>query len=177
MYRGPIDHICPECGANNSIAGYMEFYNCYACWKRITFKEGIKKYLKENFPEGAAAPVVKDKDKDYEEGIFNSLNLSEAEKKYISMQRDTVYISFPLKIGMNVCVGSKKLQIDTRDEGAIYKKIGGFFGDELYKGGFQAGKIAEPWVGEIWFYKDIQNDNEAKEAVKRLVEFKKRFGF
>lgn len=176
MYRGPIDHICPECGANNSISGYIESYDCYACGKRVTFKGGIKKYLKEKFPEGAATPVVKDKDKAYEEGIFNSLNLSVADRKYISMRRDTVYISFPLKIGMNVCVGSKRLQMDIRDEGTVYKKVGGFFGDELYKGGFQTGRLTEQ-MGEIDFYKDIGSDNEAKEAVKCLIEFKKRFGF
>lgn len=197
MYRGPTDHICPECGANNSISGYIESYDCYACGKQVTFKEGIKKYLKERFPEGAAAPVVKDKDKDYEEGIFNSLNLSEADRKYISirsykrdiykvlsgadrkhisMRRDKVYISFPLRIGMNVCVGSKRLRMDVRDEGAIYKKVGEFFGDELYKGGFQTGRLTEQ-MGEIDFYKDIGSDNETKEAVKWLIEFKKRFGF
>lgn len=176
MYRGPTDHICPECGANNSISGYIESYDCYACGKQVTFKEGIKKYLKEKFPEGAAAPVVKDKDKDYEEGIFNSLNLSGGDRKYISIRKDTVYISFPLKVGMNICVGNKRLQIDIRDEGAIYKKVGGFFGDELYKGGFQTGRLTEQ-MGEIDFYKDIGSDNEAKEAVKCLIEFKKRFGF
>ena len=176
MYRGPIDHICHECGANNSITGYIEFYNCYACGKRVTFKEGTKKYLKEKFPEGVATPVVKDKDKDYEEGVFNSLNLSVADRKYISIRRDTVYISFPLKIGMHVCVGSKRLQMNVRDEGTIHKKIGGFFGDELYKGGFQTGRLTEQ-IGEIDFYKDIGSDNEAKEAVKYLIEFKKRFGF
>jgi len=176
MYRGPIDHICHECGANNSISGYIESYDCYACGKRVTFKEGTKKYLKEKFPEEAPTPVVKDKDKDYEEGIFNSLTLSEADRKYISVKRDTVYLSFPLKLGMQVWVGGKELRLDIRDKGAIYEKIGEFFGYELYEGEFQTGGLTEQ-MGEIWFYKDIGSDNEAKEAVKWLIEFKKRFGF
>ena len=32
-------------------------------------------------------------------------------------------------------------------------------------------------IGEAEFFKDINNDDEAKEAVKRLLGFKKRFGF
>ena len=178
MYRGPIDHICLECGANNSITGYIEFYDCYACGKRKHFQEGTKKYLKEKFPEEVPTIVVKDKDKDYEEGIFNSLNLSEADRKYISMRQDTVYFSFPLKMGMKLRVGNKELKMNIKEGDAIHKKVCGFFGDELYDRGFKAGGLPlSEGIGELWFYKEVKADDEAKDAIRRLAGFKKRFGF
>lgn len=178
MYRGPIDHICLECGANNSITSYIEFYDCYACGKRKHFQEGIKKYLKEKFPEGAVTSVVKDTDKAYEKGIFNSLNLSEVDRKYIYMRQDTVYFSFPLKMDMKLQVGDKELKMNIKEGDSIHKKVCGFFGDELYDGGFKAGGLPlSEGICELWFYREIKTDDEAKDVIRRLSGFKKRFGF
>lgn len=180
MYRGPIDHICPECGANNSISAYVEYIDCYACGNRINFKEGTKKYLKQRLPQSIDRTKAEDKDSKHEKDIFNALALSDAERKYIHVKKDAVYFAFPLKAEFKIWVGGKKLPLDIRENDAIYKKIVEFFGDELCKEGFQMGNpsyVASTLMGEIDFYKNISSDGEAKEAVKWLIDFKKRFGF
>lgn len=178
MFKGPIiDHICLECGANNSITGYVEFYDCYACGRRINFKDGIKKYLKQKFPEGAE-PAVKKNKTEYADNIFNSLNLTEADRKYIYVEKERVCFSFPLKLKTGIWVGGKKITLDIKDEAGIYEKVGEFFASELSQAGFKTRRLGNGiGIGEIDFYKDICSTDEAKEAVKRLIEFKKRFGF
>lgn len=178
MFKGPtIDHICLECGANNSIAGYVEFYDCYACGRRINFKEGIKKYLKEKFPEGAESAVGRNKT-EYADIIFNTLNLTEADRKYIYVEKERVYFSFPLKLKAGIWIGGKEAILDIKDEAGIYEKFGEFFGSELSQAGFKTRRLGNGiGIGEIDFYKDICSADEAKEAVTWLIEFKKRFGF
>jgi hypothetical protein len=178
MFKGPIDHICLECGANNSIAGYVEFYDCYACGKRKTFKDGIKKYLKLKFSQNIDRTKADGMDNKYEKDIFKALNLSEADYKYISVRNDTVYFSFPLKVKAKIWVGGKDIELDIREECSIHEKVGEFFGNELSQGGFKTRRLGNGiGIGEVDFYKGISSDTEAKEAVKWLVEFKKRFGF
>lgn len=134
-------------------------------------------------------------DNRYEQEILQSLKLSEEERKYICVEEDLVFFSFPLKVNVSIWVGGNLLhefgdrgyayplsseQILSRDkeeelENIIYKKIGEstgkFFTDELHKGGFELNY----WGKEVEFYKDIANVNEAKEAIKWLIDFKKRF--
>lgn len=178
MFKGPtIDHICLKCGTNNSIAGYVEFYDCYACGKRKHFKDGIKKYLKQKFPEGAE-PAVERSKTEYADTIFNSLNLAEGDRKYIYVEKERVYFSFPLKLKAGIWIGGKEMALDIKDEAGIYEKFGEFFGSELSQGGFKTRRLGNGiGISEIDFYKDISSDKEAKEAVKWLIEFKKRFGF
>lgn len=119
-----------------------------------------------------------------EKQIFQSLNLLEEDSKYISISEDAVYFSLPIKMDINLWVGGKKLQFDDKTLIALYETIHDFIEWSLLKeGGFNNINLmtistdsrSEP-AKQLEFYKDINSDDEAKEAVKWLIEFKKRFG-
>ncbi len=181
MNRGPIDYICSECGAKNELTAYAEAIKCYACGKSIKFSEDTKAYFRERFPEGASH---KPKENIYEKQIFQSLNLLEEDAKYISISEDTVYFSFPVKMDINLWVGGRMLQFDDKTLIALYEAMQDFIEWSLLKEGgvnninlmtISTDSRPEP-VKQLEFYKDINNDDEAKEAVKWLIEFKKRIG-
>lgn len=127
----------------------------------------------------------KSKENIYEKQIFQRLNLTaEEDGKYISISEDAVYFSFPVKMDVNLWVGGRKLQFDDNTLIALYETMQDFIEWSLLKeGGFSninmmtisTDRRPEP-VKQLEFYKDINNDDEAKEAVKWLIEFKKRFG-
>lgn len=151
----------------------------------------MKIIMKERFSDGIK---YQRPDNSYEQKIFQSLNLSEAERKYIHVEKDSVTFSFPLKANVSIWVGGNVLhefgdrgyayplsreQILSRDkeedlEKVIYKRIGESIADEMQKGGFKIGEFI-PNFGEVWFYKDIDNVDEANQAIKWLIDFKKRF--
>ena len=119
-----------------------------------------------------------------EKQIFQSLNLLEEDSKYISISEDAVYLSFPIKMDINLWVGGRKLRFDDKMLIALYETIQDFIEWSLLKeGGFNNINLMtistdprpEP-VKQLEFYKDINSDNDAKEAVKWLIEFKKRVG-
>lgn len=121
----------------------------------------------------------------YEKQIFQRLNLTaEEDGKYISISEDAVYFSFPVKMDINLWVGGRKLLFDDKTLIALYETMQDFIEWSLLKeGGFNNINMMtistdprpEP-VKHFEFYKDINSDDEAKEAVKWLIEFKKRFG-
>lgn len=187
--KGPFNYICSFCGAENTIYEYVEFIDCYACKKKIKFSEDMKRNMKGRFANGVKHQRP---DNRYEQEIFQSLNLSEAERKYISVEKDSIFFSFPLKVNVSIWVGGnllhefgdrgyaysgeQMLSTDKEDEleKVIYEKIEKSFADELQKGGFKIGEFT-PNSGELWFHKAINNMDEAKEAIKWLIDFKKRF--
>lgn len=179
--RGHIHYICRECGAPNKIYEYVEFINCYACGTGMRSGEKWKAECKKEFPEGIS---YKPKENVYEKQILKALNLSEDDSKYITVQEDTAYFVFPVRVEIGISVGNKKLQLNDDASDVIYKNICNYFDYELHKGGFTLNDInvhgkfyQNILTGEVEFYKDISNDDEAKEAVKWLTDFKKRFGF
>lgn len=166
----PIHYVCSMCGAENLIHEYVEFFDCYACGYRKNFDEKFKAELREQFPEGV---IYKHEENVYEKQIFQGLNLSKEDTKYISIQDDdTVRFVFPIKIE-SIKAGDKKLILDREAEEGTSKAIAQFFATELYEGGFQYNGSSGM---EHDFYKEFNTDEEAKEAGKWLVAFKKRFG-
>ncbi len=171
----------------NKISSYIEFIDCYACGKRITFDVNMKDYLRKIFSESATCSEIEDESMRYENNLFKSLNLSQDDTKYIHVDEDMVSIIFPLKFDIEIWIGGKEFMLDKLDEGeedALFEKIYKFF-DEIIRGGFKMSGNANvsshrfkgQYCGEIEFYKDISNDDEAKEAVRWLIDFKKRFRF
>lgn len=120
-------------------------------------------------------------DKKYAKHIFKALNLSETDSKYIHIRKDAVHFTFPLKLKLEIWIGDKKLFLDKEAQNGIAETISEFFRYELYKGQFKDILIystADPSERqEMEYFRDICCDEEAIEAVKWLLEFKKRFGF
>lgn len=169
--RGPIHYICRECGASNKIYEYVEFINCYACGTRMRSGEKWKAECKKEFPEGIS---YKPKENALEKEIFQSLNLSKEDAKYISIKdADIVRFVFPVK-AESIKVGGKILLLDRKAQEGISEAITQFFASELDEGGFNYNDSSGM---EHDFYKEFKTVEEAKEAVKWLIDFKKRFGF
>ena len=169
--KGPIFFICIECGGKNKITKYKEFINCYACGKKIAFDVKTKALLKERFK---GRPVnIESEDNSYEREIFRSLGISKKDRKYIHVEKDTVYFVFPMAAHFQVSVGGTELKLD---EESMYEQAAMMLAEKVSKGGFRILSI-KLGLGETEFYKDINNDGEAKEAVKWLMEFKREMGF
>lgn len=173
-------YLCRECGAENAVCEYVEFLDCYACGKRLKQGEEWKAECRKIFSVRAG---YKFEENVYQNEIFQSLNLSKDESKYIIVEKDTVYFVVPLKVEINMSIGNKRLRFDNEAEVGLFENICNFFNAELYKDGFTLNRInshgklyQNVLIGETEFFKDINNDDEAKEAVKWLIEFKKRFG-
>ncbi len=120
-------------------------------------------------------------DNQYEKYIFDSLHLSESNRKYIHITKDAVYFTFPIKLKLELWAGDKKLFLDKKAMNEISETIGDFFRYELSKGEFKdivVYSTADPSERqEMEFYRDIGSEEEAIEAVQWLLEFRKRFGF
>lgn len=173
-------YLCRECGAENAVCEYVEFLDCYACGKRLKQGDEWKAECRKIFSVRAG---YKFEENVYQNEIFQSLNLSKDESKYIIVEKDTVYFVVPLKVEINMSIGNKRLRFDNEAEVGLFENICNFFNAELYKDGFTLNRInshgklyQNVLIGETEFFKDINNDEEAKEAVKWLIEFKKRFG-
>lgn len=173
-------YLCRECGAENAVCEYVEFLDCYACGKRLKQGDEWKAECRKIFSVRAG---YKFEENVYQNEIFQSLNLSKDESKYIIVEKDTVYFVVPLKVEINMSIGNKRLRFDNEAEVGLFENICNFFNAELYKDGFTLNRInshgklyQNVLIGETEFFKDINNDDEAKEAVKWLIEFKKRFG-
>lgn len=173
-------YLCRECGAENAVCEYVEFLDCYACGKRLKQGEEWKAECRKIFSDRAG---YKFEENVYQNEIFQSLNLSKDESKYIIVEKDTVYFVVPLKVEINMSIGNKRLRFDNEAEVGLFENICNFFNAELYKDGFTLNRInshgklyQNVLIGETEFFKDINNNDEAKEAVKWLIEFKKRFG-
>ncbi|MEK6680387.1 MAG: hypothetical protein AABY79_00280 [Nitrospirota bacterium] len=174
-------YICRECGAENAVYKYVEFIDCYACGTRLRSGKEWKAECRKKFSGGAG---YKFEENVYQNEIFQSLNLSNDESKYIIVEKDTVYFVIPIKIEIKISIGNKRLQFDNEAEAGLFENICNFFNAELYKGGFTLNRInshgklyQNVLIGKAEFFKDTNTDNEAKEAVKWLVDFKKRVGF
>lgn len=169
--RGPIFFICIECKGKNKVAEYKEFINCYACGTKITFSEKIKAMLKERFKDRQVDAGLRDAS--YERKIFRSLGISKENGKYIRLEEDIVYFVFPIAAYFQVSVGGTDMKLN---EESMYEQASMMLAGKLSEGGFRIVSF-KTGPGEREFYKDINNDDEAKEAVKWLMEFKKKMGF
>ena len=174
-------YLCRECGAENAVHEYVEFLDCYACGKRLKQGEEWKAECRKIFSVRGGS---KSEENVYQNNIFQSLNLSKEESKYIIVEKDTVYFVIPLKVEIDISIGNKRLRFDNEAEAGLFENICNFFTVELHKDGFTLNSInshgklyQNVLIGSAEFFKDINNDDEAKEAVKRLAGFKKRFGF
>ncbi len=120
-------------------------------------------------------------DKKYAKHIFQTLNLSESDLKYIHVKKGAVHFSFPLMLKLELWAGDKKLFLDKEAWNGISESIIDFFRYELYRGQFKDVLLystADPSERqEMEYYRDICCDEEAIEAVQWLLEFKKRLGF
>ncbi len=119
-------------------------------------------------------------DKKYAKYIFQTLNLSESDRKHINIQKDAIYFSFPLKFKLELWVNDKKLILDKEARNGISESIIDFFSYELSKGGFKDILVysSDPSEREaLEFYRDVSSDEDAIEAIQWLLELKKRFGF
>ncbi|MBI5389695.1 hypothetical protein HZB01_04950 [Candidatus Woesearchaeota archaeon] len=72
-------------------------------------------------------------DKKYAKHIFQTLNLSESDRKYINIRKDAVYFTFPLKPKLELWAGDKKLFFDKKALNGISESIIDFFRYELTK--------------------------------------------
>jgi hypothetical protein len=114
-----------------------------------------------------------------EKKLFESLNLTQAERQYISVEDDdTVRIGFPISIG-GIYVGSEEVALDEKDEIDLYDKVVEFYTDKMSEGGFKdvhLFTVPSRCRKHVDFYKEFNSEEEAKEAIKWLLEFKKRTG-
>lgn len=169
--RGPIFFKCIECGGKTKVTQYKEFVNCYACGTKIPFSEKTKALLKERFKGRPVDAGLRDDS--YERKIFRSLRISKEDGKYIRVEEDTVYLVFPIAAYFQVSVGRAELKLN---EESMYEQASMMLAGKLSEGGFRINSF-NTGPGETAFYKDINNDEEAKEAVKWLMEFKRKTGF
>lgn len=182
--KGPVYYVC-FCGARNPIYEYVEFIDCYACNQRITFNESIKAHYRKEFPKGVTYRQIEEKDS-FEERILKSLDLSESDKKYISVTEDMVYFIFPLRIDLDLSVGGKELRLDKKALKGVYENIiESFEQPEMSNNGFENNthlNIGDDapilgFRGELEFCRAISSEEEAREAVRYLVGLKQRFDF
>lgn len=117
--------------------------------------------------------------KTLERKLFESMNLSKYDRQYISVEDDdTVRIGFPISIG-GIYVGSEEIALDEQDEIDLYDKVVEFYTDKMSEGGFKdvhLFTIPSRCRKHVDFYKEFSSEEEAKEAIKWLLEFKKRTG-
>ncbi len=120
-------------------------------------------------------------DNRYAKHIFQALNLSESNRKYINIRKDAVHFSFPFKLKLELWTEDKKIHLDKEAWNGISETISEFFRYALYKGQFKDVLVYSTADSserqEMEFYRDICCDEEAIEAVQWLLEFKKRLGF
>lgn len=119
-----------------------------------------------------------------QEKIFISLNLSEADRKYICIDENTVYFTFPLKIDLSMWFGDKRIALNGRSLNRLYADIKdslvlnlfadfGFWNETH----FTVSTNPRPEsVAEFTVFKETHSEEEVKGAVLWLVEFKRRFG-
>lgn len=123
--------------------------------------------------------MTEDDDKALERKLFESLKLSQNERQYISVEDDDcVRIGFPISIG-GIFVGSEEIALDEKDEIDLYEKVAEFYAEKMSEGGFKdvhLFTIPSRCRRKVDFYKDFNTEEEAKEAIRWLIDFKKRTG-
>lgn len=113
----------------------------------------------------------------FQEHIFKSLNLTENERKFISISKheELIYFSFPLKqlklFRIDYWPTDKELTNDFNG------KVIEFMDEQLSKGGFSniIGYSTILSNTQI-YYKEVSDHKDILQAVGWLVEFKKRIG-
>jgi hypothetical protein len=119
-----------------------------------------------------------------QEKIYTSLNLSETDRKYICVEAGTVYFTIPLKIDLGLWFVDKKISLDGRSLNRLYADIKDSLVLNLFSdNGFwnlthftlSTNPHPQP-ASEFTVFKEAHNEEEIKEAVLWLVQFKNRFG-
>lgn len=142
-------------------------------------------------------------DNSYENKIFESLHLSETDKKYISVDDKRVYFIFPIEATINIkesgsgresrvtiiknalqiglkatlaySINDKEVkEVDLFDDERIYLWAKWFWDEILNPGGFKEYNNEYKFVE---YYKDIASEAEAKKAVRWLVKRKKKLHY
>lgn len=117
----------------------------------------------------------------FQEKIFTSLSLSEANRRYISVEDDTIYFTFPLKIDLGLWFGNKKIALDGRTMNRVYADVKdslvlNLFSDYEFwnETHFTLSTNPRPEsVTEFTVFKDAKDEEEIKEAVLWLVELRR----
>jgi hypothetical protein len=180
--KGPVHYKCSHCGGDNPVYEYVESIDCHACKRTLKFNESTIKWFREQFPDGVSYRPEVD---EFERQIFESIGLSEEERKYISVENNSIYFCFPLKVVLGeVSVGDKILKLDDEMLGNIFGKICQSFESLLNNCGFISLNHNLTIMNEqmavsdkLQFTKDFKNEEEAREAVRWVVDLKKRLGF
>lgn len=146
--------ICHNCGAKVDLKHNMTIYN-YVINRLKAKKDKLKKE------------------------IFESLNLSDGEQRYISISESEGVIYFSFSTGLVNALEWIKEFCDKQIDKEFNQKIAEFFDNQLEKGGFKNIEIVST-TGEpnqrLEYYKEFDSIEEAKEAVKWLVSFKQKLG-
>lgn len=198
--KGTVLYQCSICGRYDiRINCYVESIFCPTCKKNVELIESERVYLRQFFSEDGQASVAQNAiqahqnlincenmvEKEHlQEKIFTILNLSEADRKYVSVEEDTVYFTFPLKIDLGLWCGDKKMLLDAQSQNRFYDSIRDTVELALFKDyGFRNLTLCtvrtDPRpesISRLEVFKDVNTEEEIKEAVLQLVKFKRRHG-
>ena len=118
-----------------------------------------------------------------QEYIFESLNLSEDERRYIEVSRYGVSLKFPLKMAIGFAVSTekhfslndKRLSLDSEAQGRLHELLTEFWEREAERGGFELQSGLND-LSELNMFKEATTEDEVRAAVMWLVGVKRRVG-
>jgi len=117
------------------------------------------------------------------DAIFDALNLSEDERRYIEVSRYGVSLRFHLKMTVsfaistekNFSLNDKRLRLDSEAQGRLHELLTEFWEREAERGGFELQSGLND-LSELNMFKEATTEDEVRAAVMWLVGFKRRFG-
>ena len=130
-------------------------------------------------PKESIMEPHKPEERPYQKQIFKALTLSGDESKYITVEKDLVYLVLPIEAEFRVSIGNTLISFDYPDSKRVvsmeaedmFADIDDLLTKELHKGGFELNcKIScnkdshYVFTGEAEYYKEISSDEDAKEA-------------
>lgn len=176
MLKGPIDYECGECGAETAVYEFIRELRCHACGAMIASGNEWEDKCGQRFPPGVSCrPPVNVR----ERRLFEGLGPGKEDAIFIHVTDDAVWLSFPIKIP-ELRVGGKRVALDGEARERLSWHVARFFAEELSASGFKENNLCPIASGSgalLEFFKEAVSDEEAEEALRLAVGFKKRFGF